>query len=139
MKPKVHKIYHNFSYKLIGIVTTISEHQMLWILRNEFDLTFKFSHHISINKKDDSCMEFPVYACDYSSDLVYVLYSNKAQGLALVKSIKSVDYIIQCSGDTNCFSPLDFIKNIKNSSDIATAFEIDVNSLRKKEKKLFEC
>ncbi len=138
MKPKIHKISHNFSYGLIGLVTSMSKHQVLWLLDNELDLSFKSAQNIVVKRKNGRFVNFPVYTCDYSRDLVYVLYTNKINRDVLIKSNKSVDYILQCSGKWDKLSVVNFIKDIKSKSNIATAFEIGLNDLKKSERSIFE-
>ncbi len=138
MRTKVHKLINDLPYKLIGIVTGMSNYQLLWLLDNELGLKFKPSENIIINKKNSESLSFPTYFCDYSRELVYVLYINKLDNNLLVKSNKSVNYILKCSGDINPQILSNLIHNIKQHNNIATAFEIDIEQLKKSEKLLFD-
>ncbi len=138
MKQKVHKLINDVPYKLIGIVTDMSNHQLLWLLDNQLGLKFKSSEGIVLHKKDNETVNFPTYFCDYSRSLVYVLYANKSENKTLVKSNKSADYILKCSGEINQQILSDLMQNIKRQSNIATAFEIDIEQLKKSEKLLFD-
>ncbi len=138
MKQKIHKLINNLPYKLIGIVTDVSNHQLLWLLSNELGLTFQSSDSIVLSKRNSEDISFTTYFCDCSRTMVYVLYVNKSSNNYLIKSNKSVDYILKCSGEITPQTLSDLITNIKQQNNIATAFEIDIEKLRKSEKLLFE-
>ncbi len=137
MKPKADKITRKLEYRLIGIVTDMSSHQVLWLMNTKFGLNFQTLHEVETRRKGCD-ISFPIYTCDYSRYLVYELYTNKVDGNFLVNSHKAVSYILQCLGTLSDEAFFEFIKDLKQQSNISTVFEIDQSELKKTELRLFE-
>lgn len=137
MKEKVFKLSVDTSFKLIGIVSYMSTHQVNWMLNKVLDMCFHESGSVTVsNKKTAKKINFPIYVCESSANDLYVLYANKSEFSTLIKSNKKVDYILKYSGSINPEKFTSYLKQIRQTKNILTAFEIDISQLRKGELKL---
>ncbi len=137
MKKKIHKLSTESNNKLIGIVSHLSIHQISWLLKQNFNMPFYATESLKIINKNKEAVDFSTYICEYSKDLLYILFGNKSNNEILIKSNKSIDYILKCSGNFSQDTFLNLLKQIRNLNNIITAFEIDISELRKSEQQLF--
>ena len=139
MKQKVHTLSLERDYRLIGIASHLSAHKISWLFNQELGARFQQADSLLIvEKANQETLKFPTYKFEDDGDVVYNLYSNKAERSTLLKSVKKIDYILKCERlvPGEAFSKyLDKIRKLKN---ILTAFEIDLSLLKTKEKEYFK-
>jgi len=138
LKPKVHKLSIESEYKLIGIASHLSTHKISWLFNQEMDAKFQQSDSLMVSEKGaNEAIKFSIYKYEDVGDVLYTLFTNKAEQSNLIKSIKKIDYVLKCEGfmSDNLFQK--YLKKIKKLKNILTAFEIDVTLLKNKEKEFF--
>lgn len=138
MKPKVHTLFSESNYKLIGIASHLSAHKMSWSLNEELGAKFQLAESLIVEERNKiEPQNFPVYKYEESPEVLFTLYSNKIERSLLLKSLKEVDYIIKYEGELSEFSFSNFLNKVKKIKNILTAFEIDKEHLKSKELSLF--
>ncbi len=137
LKAKVHTLSGEKDYKLIGIASHLSDYKLSWLLNEELDFKFRQSEEIIFEAyKSLETSKFSVYKSEDENDTIYTLFSNRSDMAILVKALKNIDYILKIEGELSNPQLLELVEKIKKLKHILTAFEIDQNSLKSKEKEL---
>ncbi len=138
MKPKVHTLTLENEYKLIGIASHVSPHKISWMFNQELGAKFQQADSLviieKINKEEH---RFPVYKFEDEGDTVYTLYANKLEHSSIIKSIKKIDYVLKCEGFSSSKEFEQYLDKLKKVKNILTAFEIELEHLKTKEKEIF--
>jgi len=87
--------------RLIGIVATIKDYQLCWLLNQLFRLNFRMNNEIEIQlTKKQRQYFFPVYQyAEPNNSLIHYLYNNQHDGEYLLPEFKHLDYMWLLKGD----------------------------------------
>jgi hypothetical protein len=135
LKPKVHTLTLENEYKLIGIASHLSPHKISWMFNQELGAKFQQADSLVIVEKEE--YRFPVYKFEDDGDILYTLYANKLERSSIIKSIKKIDYILKCEGFISARGFEQYLDKLKKVKNILTAFEIELEQLKSKEKEVF--
>ncbi|HYX07541.1 MAG TPA: IPExxxVDY family protein [Bacteroidales bacterium] len=138
MKKKIHKLIlqPDWDYYLIGIASHEHDYRLTWMLNNALGLALIRTDNLSlIHKKTSQKQEFPVYYfSDNEKNLSYSLVINLCENGYFLAELKNVDFLLRISGLTSEVMKTEILARIKKIEGILTAFPIDVNTLKQKER-----
>ena len=160
MAKRVHKIKlvlpTNYSFKLIGIVSSENDYTVSWAINEALNITFKKENPLEIlEKKTNRIKEFTRFLFkDKNLDIKYTLIANKSKTEDsieeqnvftsnsntktdyLIKEQKQIDYFFKIEAEINPIPP-NIIKKIKSSKAILATFDILPTDLKSKYDLLF--
>ena len=159
MAKRVHKIKlilpADYSFKLIGIVSSENDYTVSWAINDALNITFKKDKPLEVVvKKTNLIKEFTRFSFkDENLDIKYTLIANKSKiedsieeqnvfisnNLKtdyLIKEQKQIDYFFKIEAEANPISP-NIIKKIKSSKAILATFDILPTDLKSKYDLLF--
>ena len=121
--------------RLIGIVSTVKDYQLCWLLNQLFRFNFRMNNEIEIQlTKRHRKYFFPVY--EYSeptSSLVHYLYNNHDDGEYLLPEFKHLDYLWLLKGDpVENENVNDMILSIRNISNVQMVLELTNEKIKHK-------
>jgi hypothetical protein len=87
--------------RLIGLVSSIKDYQLCWLLNQLFRLNFRMNNEIEIQlTKKQRQYFFPVYEyAEPNNSLIHYLYNNQHDGEYLLPEFKHLDYLWLLKGD----------------------------------------
>jgi hypothetical protein len=136
VKTKVHRLSEEEEFKLIAIASPLNEYKISWLLNEEMGCKFQQSNDLTItDNKNNQTNKFGVFVYENESDSVFTLYLNRTGNDLLIKSIKSIDYIIKFQGQESDIK--EFVSRLKKQKNILAVFEINQTTLKPKEMDLF--
>ena len=105
------------------------------MFNQELGAKFQQADSLVIVEKEE--YRFPVYKFEDDGDILYTLYANKLERSSIIKSIKKIDYILKCEGFISARGFEQYLDKLKKVKNILTAFEIELEQLKSKEKEVF--
>lgn len=139
MKTKKFKYKPDYSFLLIGINSIEDDYKICWIINkiSGVDLIKQDSLEIR-NNKFYQIQSFSVFKGETDfADSYIKLVSNKCTEGFLIEELKNIDYFIVISDEKVISNQQNFIKDLKQNSEITSAFIINPEDLKSKEKLLF--
>ncbi len=139
MAKQVLTIEYEFDFTLFGISCHEKDYRLSWALNKGLNIDMAKTPDYQIEtKKQKEALSYSAYSFeDTQRYLHFFLIANKGSQSLLLPEQKQADFLLLIKGTVNPESKLNFLKEIKASQDVLTAFEIDPNSLRSKENLLF--
>ncbi len=121
--------------RLIGIVATIKDYQLCWLLNQLFRLNFRMNNEIEIQlTKKQRQYFFPVYQyAEPNNSLVHYLYNNQHDGEYLLPEFKHLDYMWLMKGDIVDNSSIQtMISSIRTINDVQMVTELTNEKIKNK-------
>lgn len=139
IKAKKHKINSetNFSFFLIGISSSEVDYKLCWKINQELNLEFKkvkdlLFYHEKLNVEQN----FSLYTFSNDEFEAYFI-SNKTTNGYLIDEHKKIDYFLKIESQNQTILDNLYTK-LNQINFIQAVFKIDVNSLKSKQKLIFE-
>ena len=134
------KYIPDYNFILIGIVSFEKDYKLVWEINRDMHLDFERKDDYSVfNKKSKVEQSFPSFIYrDHDQYLDYKLLTNKTSQGILLEEVKNIDYLMIIKGED--FKDLDktLMENLKSLESVHSAFIINVNMLKDKERLLEE-
>lgn len=125
-----------YNFRLIGLASPENDYRISWIINNELSFKFVKANDLIINNpKFSEPQHFAVYI--WEDEYEYKLIANKCSNGFLIEEYKNVDFFLQINNDPPEDVCNDVLNNIKNIKSILTAFPIDAENLKSKQKLIF--
>ena len=101
MKKSILKIQHDYSFRLIGLVTPEKDYRIGWFINEYGKIDLSRKDDIVIDKKEQSKKLFFCRFQYFSEEdkVEYILLCNKCNGDHLIPEWKEIDYFLKISGD----------------------------------------
>lgn len=141
MSKKVHKLSSKseFDFLLIGISSHENDYRICWAINQQLEILLTRVESLIIqNRKHSELQEFALFT--YSNEtahLDYNLISNRCDNGFLVEEMKNIDFLLQVSGEIDDIFEKTLLENLKITPIITTAFVIDTNNLKSKDRLVF--
>lgn len=140
MRKKVHKLKFNpeYDFFLAGISSHENDYRISWALNKILDLNFTKTadHSIIDNKYPEPLLFSGFFHEDDVNLLSFWLLANRCPNGFLIGEIKNIDYFLIIHGDINKNFISQLLKKINGLSMVNTAFQIDPNSLKSRQRLL---
>ena len=141
MKKKIHKLNFNpeYDFFLIGISSHENDYRISWALNNYLGLKLvRMDDHKIIDNNYPEPLNFSTFIYnDEESLLSYKLIKNRCYDGYLIGEIKNIDFLFIISGETNQIFLDNLTQKINDLSIVNTAFQIDPEKLKSRQKLLF--
>jgi len=141
LKKKTHKLKFNpeYDFFLIGISSHENDYRISWALNNYLGLKLvRMDDHKIIDNNHPEPLRFSIFSFDDDESLLsYKLIANRCQNGFLIGEIKNIDFLFIISGETNQIFLDNITQKINNLTIVNTAFQIDPEKLRSRQKLLF--
>lgn len=138
---RIHRINleADYDFELIGLSSFFPDYKVCWLINNELNFNFIRIQDLSIyNEKKKTEQLFPLFKYEFDESLIFFI-SNKSESGLFLEELKMIDYFIIFNKTED---NEDFIKksveNIKKLKDIQGVFNINVSSLKAKNRLIFE-
>lgn len=121
--------------RLIGIVATVKDYQLCWLLNQLFRLNFRMNNEIEIQlTKKQRQYYFPVYEyAEPNNSLVHYLYNNQHDGEYLLPEFKHLDYLWLMKGDiVDSGNIQSMISSIRTIGGVQMVMELTNEKIRNK-------
>ncbi len=127
-----------FDFRLIGIVSTISDIKMAWELKQitELEIVRGEYHEIYLEKAAESQLFNRFEAIENNDSLSIYFLGNKSPSGYLVEELKNIDFFIIIKGFEQQEFADDLQKQLKGKPTIQAVFNIDIQTLSSKQKLL---
>jgi hypothetical protein len=138
-KKNVHKLSLETgqSLVLLGISSHENDYRLSWSINEQMGFHFvKTSNHIAFNIRLKVNQEFSMYAFSQEG-ITYRLVSNRCDNGFLLEELKNIDFLLLIEENDIPFPVNDFITSIKSIPFIAAIFKIDLNTLKNKNRLLY--
>ena len=122
----------------MGISSHENDYRLSWALNKSIDLNLKkiANHNIVDNKYPEPLIFSRFSYEDEDSLLLYTLLSNRCEDGFLIGEIKNIDYFLIIHGEINKNFISGILKKINKLSLVNTAFQIDPNDIKSRQKLL---
>jgi hypothetical protein len=130
---------YDFEFNLLGISSHVHGYRICWAVNKMLGLDLaKLDEEILIrtNKIAEPTSFSVYYYLDENSEVEFELIANRHEQGYLVPELKTADYFLKIS-DYYPEEMDDVILELRKSSIINMAFEVDIDSLRSKQNLLF--
>jgi len=141
--PQVNKfkleIEYDYDFVLIGICSHEKDYRICWALNNKLGFDLKKTEELEIKeKKLAEPSLFSMYAYENAEQYTaYYVIANRSQNGLLVPEQKQVDYFLVVKGTMTDEQVDELVKQLRETSLVLTAYEIDPNQLKSKQNLLF--
>ncbi len=133
------KIYSDYDFILIGIVTPLANYRICWFINNTLAITLIKQPDLVINKKEDN-QQFSFSRFQYDEPLTQTTFSvlnNESDGNYLLQDYRQIDYLLIIKGSYYKSKINMLLKKIKAVKEVQTAISIDVINLKQKNYLIF--
>lgn len=140
MKKKVHKLDYKpeFNFFVAGISSHENDYRLSWALNQHLCIKLTRAENVAVTTKLKEQQVFSLFTCtDPETLFTYNLVSNRCDNGFLVEEHRNIDFLLQVHGHISEILRNELIEKIKSIPVVNTAFEIDINLLKSKQKLLF--
>ncbi len=141
MKKKIHKLVlqPDLDFYLIGIASHEHDYRLSWMLNNHLGLALVRTENLTfLHKKTSQKQEFPhYYYNDAEKNISYHLITNYSADGYLLSELKNVDFLLRIFGINSDLLKNEMLIRIKKIEGILTAFPVDANNIKQKERITF--
>ncbi|MFN7012779.1 MAG: IPExxxVDY family protein [Bacteroidia bacterium] len=139
MAKTVLNIEYDFDFWLVGISSYLRDYRISWSLNKTLDIELKKENDYEItHKKPDNSQFFSHYSyiCEQTKR-IYHLFANKCPTGLLLPEVKHADYLLMLEGNFNDQNIEELCKLVRETENINTVFNIDVETLKSKKNLIF--
>ena len=150
MKKQYLTIEFDFDFLLIGICCSEKDYRLCYEINKSLGIKLKRITDIQIQSKlnqkssKNDLIEIPemdkenvfsLFKYQHpKTGLKYNVISNKSQGTRLIKEKKEVDYFLMINGEAHTKEKKDALTKVKSIGMVMTAFEIEPQKLKSKDR-----
>jgi len=114
-------------YHAIGISSHLKDYKLCWNLNNILEINLQKNNNFISSKKKSNLEEYSFYHYyDLNQRCFYYLLSNKKNNSFLIEKMPETDYVLLMKGYMNQQKINDIVINIKKTTNILTAFLINM-------------
>ncbi len=140
MKKKKHKLTFqlDFNFFLLGISSSENDYRLSWEINKKLKISLRKSTDHVI-KREEIEQAFSVYT--FSDEEVYLRYfliANKSENGYLIEELRNMDYFLQIHGDITDKQQEQIISYARNIKGITGVFNLDINTMKSKNKLIIE-
>jgi hypothetical protein len=122
---------YSLECKLAGIVCTVPDYKLAWLLNRQLDLNFELEEDIVIYDQNNPIAYFSRFdAYDPMNRLVYTLIENKSSGAFFLSELKQFDYLLMITDAIHFFDLKTTIFKVKNTPELNWITEIDRSKIK---------
>ena len=144
MKKQLLHVDYDYDFLLIGICSHVKDYRLCWEINKALDIKLERENDITFNlhagHADTTSSELSAHSLyfydDEENNNYFHIISNKTSKETLITEQKQVDYFLRIKGNNNPGYSEDLIKKLRSIKIILTAYEIDPNKLKSKQKLL---
>ena len=137
MKRILH-IDYDYDFLLIGICTHAKNYRLCWEINKILGIKLERGDDMTIKTSNGESSAYSLYFCeDEENNNYFHVISNKSQNKTLITEHKQVDYFLRIQGNRNTGYAEETLKKIRKIPIVLTAYNIDPNKLKSKQKLLF--
>ncbi|MCK4630065.1 MAG: IPExxxVDY family protein [Bacteroidales bacterium] len=139
-KKKKHKLTFQFDFNffLLGISSSENDYRLSWEINKKLKISLRKSTDHVI-KREEIEQVFSVYTfSDEEVYLQYFLIANKSENGYLIEELRNMDYFLQIHGDLTDKQQEQFISSVRNIKGITGVFNLDINTMKSKNKLIIE-
>ncbi|MEI6122356.1 MAG: IPExxxVDY family protein [Bacteroidota bacterium] len=115
-------------YRAIGISAHLKDYKLCWNLNHILEINLQKNQNFISSKKKSTREEYSFYHYyDENNRCFFYLLSNKKDNAMLMSKMPEIDYILLIKGFLNDEKIEHTIANIKKTTNILTAFLINMN------------
>ena len=135
MKNKIEKLFEK-DYTIWGISTAAKDYRLCWLLNTYANLPFVRYETDYHYQTELGVIDVPVYGVEIEEGLQLSFYPNKIGTTWLHSSLKQADFFMIASTILNNRNTNEFTELIKNTNEVTSAFYINNDNFKEKEKEL---
>jgi hypothetical protein len=130
------KIEPEVNYKLVGISSHENDYRLVWAVNNQLNLKFVRTDNLVVfDTKLKTDLEFSRFTYyDENLYLKYNLTSNRCPDGYLLPEMRTLDFILQITGEISAQDMEDLIGRLRKTDIISTAFVLSPEKIKKIEK-----
>lgn len=139
MAKTVLTVEFDFDFWLIGISSHLRDYRISWALNKALGIELKKEkdYEIELKKQEESqFFSHYSYMCE-ETQRSYHLFANKCPTGLLLPEIKHADYLLMLDGNFNEQNIEELCKLVRETEQINTVFNIDVETLKSKKNLIF--
>jgi hypothetical protein len=119
-------------YQAIAISSHLKDFRLCWNLNNILKADFRKNEDLEFASKKNSVEKYSFYYHnDQDHRWYYYLISNKKNNSFILEKTPQADYLLLIKGNLQQQIILDIIQNLKKTTNILTAFLIDMTKIQK--------
>jgi len=136
------KVDVEFNFDLVGVITSVKEYKLAWILNQCDSCDFVKSSDIQIDFVDLKNITISNFKFQTEHTDIFLLknrlvFNNAMSDKYLIPELKQFDYFVKIDGVSELFPTNAILATLKNSQSIEYATTLDPNSLKQKENFIF--
>lgn len=130
-------IEHTYDFELLGLVSTVRDYKMAWLINRDLDLNLIKSEDLLLEFMTPPSLKIAQYFLSLPHGFVQLL-KNKAlnstnQVSYLIPELKSMDYFLLVQDETFQISINTFAYQLSKNRYIQNVMKLDVSKLKSKE------
>ena len=141
MKKQLLHIEYDYDFLLIGICSHAKDYRLCWEINKVLGIKLERENDKTLNldagtPSSESSAHSIYFYDDEDSNIKFHVISNKTSNETLITEQKQADYFLRVTGNNNPGYTEDVIKKLRSIKIVLTAYEIDPNKLKSKQKLL---
>lgn len=130
-------IEHTYDFELLGLVSTVRDYKMAWVINRELDLNLVKSDDLELEFMTPPSLIISQYFLSLPHGFVQLLrnraINSSNQVSYLIPELKSMDYFLLVQDETFQISINTFANQLAKNQHIQNVMKLDVSKLKSKE------